>query len=152
MIHCYPRNLFSRQYDAVAVPGGALGEVNFRAMTEQGSIVWDNVEWQVTKHGPASGYWTLSRGKEYAADAQKDSAMKRHVRVETKDLELELRPRSVFTSTFEVFDGQLRVGVIKRANVFSRRSYLEFDAEVPELIQLFCFWMVRMLWRRSQNG
>lgn len=152
MLHCYPRSLFSRHYDVVAAGTASFGEVNMRAMTEQGSIVWDGVEWEVRKHGPASGYWTLQAGDTYFADAQKDSSLKRVMRVETKEHKLDLRPRSSISSKFEVHrDGQL-VGTIKRASVFSRRAYVECDEDIPELLQLFCFWLVRLMWRRAQNG
>lgn len=152
MLHCYPRNVFSRQYDVVAPGRASFGEVNIRTMTEQGSILWDGVEWDVNKHGPASGYWTLESGDTYFADAQKDSSLKRVMRIETKEHKLDLRPLSSISSKFEVLrDGQL-VGSIKRASVFSRRAYVEFDADIPELLQLFCFWFVRLMWRRAMNG
>ncbi len=151
MLLCTPRSAFSKQF-YVTGEGGARGEVEFRIATEQGAIAWAGTTYEVRKHGPASGYWTLEDGEEILADARKLSVFRRKILIETSGLKLELLPRSSLRRAFDVLENGQVIGSIEPAHAFTRRAFLEFGPAVPVHIQLFCFWMVALLWRRARRN
>lgn len=148
MLICTPRSFLSKQFD-VHDGRGERGEVGFRIATEQGEISWAGHTYEVRKHGPASGYWTLEDGDEILADAQKPSAFRRNVLVENAELKLELVPQSPLRRAFDVLENGRTIGSIQPAHAFTRRAFLEFGPAIPVHVQLFCFWMVALLWRRA---
>ncbi|MFT4604913.1 MAG: hypothetical protein ACI9W4_001652 [Rhodothermales bacterium] len=150
MIICTPRTVFSKQFDVNGGPG-ERGDIEYKIMTEQGTLTWAGVTYEVRKHGPGSGYWSLEDGDEVLADAQKPSPWHRKILVETSTLKLELVPRSVFLRAFDVLESGQMVGSIEPAHALTRRAFLDFGPEVPEHIQLFCFWMVALMWRRARR-
>ncbi len=151
MLICTPRSAFSKQF---YVHGGQdlRGDVEYRLATEQGSLNWGGETFGVRKHGPGSGYWTLEHRGEILADAQKPSAFRRRLLVETADLKLELCPRSAYRRAFDVLQGGRVIGTIEPDHAFTRRATLEFGEDIAEHIQLFCFWLVALMWRRSRGN
>ena len=150
MLLCTPRSVFSKQYRVHNGQGGR-GEVEYRIATEQGSISWGGETYEVRKHGPGSGYWTLERGDDILADAQKSSVVRRRILVETSSIKLELHPQSSFRRAFDALEDGVVSGSIEPAHPFTRRATLDFRPGVPERIQLFCFWLAALMWRRSGN-
>jgi hypothetical protein len=66
---------------------------------------------------------------------------------------LTLRAVSAMRRGFEIVaaDGVI-AGRIEPMHAFTRRAYIDCDERVPELIQLFAFWLVALAWRRAKNN
>jgi hypothetical protein len=43
-------------------------------------------------------------------------------------------------------------GSIRPIHLFTRRAVIECSDDVPELVQLFCFWLIALMWRRAQKN
>jgi hypothetical protein len=151
MLTCLPRSICSWDFE---VTGGASGPavVEFNFMTEQGSITVGGDEYVVRKHGMFSGEWTLERGAEICAEAKKPSAFFRSFEVRSSVLPLTVEASSAFTRCFDIVGGGEVIGTIKPAHPFTRRSFIECHAVVPELVQLFSFWLAALAWRRAARN
>jgi hypothetical protein len=150
MLTCLPKSLCSWDYRVLGAEGGAA-ELTFSWVSEQGTIRLGADEFEVVKHGPLSGRWTLESGGQVVAVAQKPSAMFRAYELSMAGLDFVVQPQSAFTRCFDiVFAGQA-VGSIRPAHLFTRRAFIECNSQVPELVQLFAFWLTAIAWRRAAN-
>lgn len=119
---------------------------------EQGGIRFAGLDYAVVKHGWLSGKWTLEHGEKVHAEAHKPRATCRAFQVHSGAPEIVLEARSAFTRSYEVSQDGVTVGTIRPIHAFTRRAVIECDPGIPELTQLFCFWLVALTWRRSANS
>ncbi len=151
MLTCNPQSLCSWNYRVLGAPSGeAL--LTFNHLNEQGTITLGGVELAVLKHGWMSGHWSLERNDETYADAQKPSAIYRSFDIRCGDVQLTVKAQSAFSRCFEILVNDSVVGVIRPVHAFTRRASLECSASVPELAQLFAFWLVALTWRRAAQS
>ena len=152
MLTCTPLSICSWNF---RVNGGPLGPATllFNTFTEQGSVSVGDTELAVRKHGPLSGEWTLERDGTTYAEARKPSAMIRSFEMSAGDIQLVLKAESLFTRSFELVTGDTVVGTIRPVHPLTRRANIECGSAVPDLAQLFSFWLVALTWRRqAQNN
>ena len=150
MLTCVPKSLCSWDYRVLGAIGPAT--LTFNYFTEQGSIALNHMVLAVRKHGPLSGYWTLERDGEIFAHARKPSAMFRVFEVTAADLQFIVTAGSPFTRCCDILSGDRVVGSIRPVHAFTRRAIIECSADVPELAQLFSFWLIAITWRRAANN
>lgn len=151
MLTCLPKSLCSWDYRILGAEAGPA-ELTFNWFSEQGTIRLGGDEFEVVKHGPLSGHWTLENGGQVFASALKPNAFFRAYELSMAGADFTVQPQSAFTRRFDiVFAGQV-VGNIRPAHLFTRRAYIEGNAQVPELVQLFAFWLVAIAWRRAQQN
>jgi hypothetical protein len=151
MLTCIPQSLCLWDY---RVFGTSRGEatITFNFFTEQGSIWLGNAEFTIRKHGPLSGHWTLEHGDRTLADASKPNPLFRSFELQVQDLHFTLTAQTAFTRCYDMFSGGRRVGTIQPLHPFTRRASIECAAEVPELAQLFAFWLAVLTWRRAAQN
>jgi hypothetical protein len=123
--------------------------VAFNFFTEQGSITLGGDEFAIRKHGPLSGHWTLEQAGRSVADARKPNALFRSFDLEADGLQITVCASTPFTRNFDILSGRQRIGTISPAHMFTRRAAIDCAPEVPEVIQLFSFWLVALTWRRQ---
>jgi len=121
-------------------------------MSEQGTISLAGVELQVSKHGWTSGHWTLERNGESYVDAQKPSVMFRSFDLTCGGEKFVVKARSPFSRCFDILSEGKVVGAIQPAHLFTRRATINCSDNVPELAQLFAFWLAVILWRRQSRS
>jgi hypothetical protein len=172
MLTCTPLSLCSWNYRVVGLPAGE-GMTELYMLSEQGRLSLGGAAYEVVKHGPMSGHWTLEGGGRVVAEARKPSAMYRTMVVSCGEAALTVRAASPFTRVFEVLVGESDVdgaaardvddaadrvshgaadrvvGSVRPVHSFTRRAIMECDAAVPQLAQMFVFWLVAMSWRRT---
>jgi hypothetical protein len=164
MLTCTPLSLCSWNYRVVGLPAGE-GMTEHYMLSEQGRLSLGGPAYEVVKHGPMSGRWTLEGGGRVVAEARKPSAMYRTMVVSCGEAALTVRAASPFTRVFEVLVGESDVddaaardveraadrvvGSVRPVHPFTRRAIMECDAAVPQLAQMFVFWLVAMSWRRT---
>ena len=151
MLTCIPQSLCSRDFRVLGASAGSAA-ITFNFLTEQGGISLGHSEFTVRKHGPLSGHWTLERDGQTAADARKPSAMIRSFDVRVADVHFTVKAHSAFKRCYDILSGDQSVGVIRPAHAFTRRAFSECSSEVPELAQLFSFWLAALTWRRAENS
>ena len=151
MLTCVPQSLCLWDYRVFGTSGGPAA-LMFNFFTEQGSIWLGDTEFTVVKHGPTSGHWTMQHGERTLADATKPSAMFRSFELQVHDLHFTVRAQSAFTRCYDILSGDRRVGTIQPVHALTRRACIECAPEVPELAQLFAFWLAVITWRRAANN
>lgn len=151
MLTCLPRFFGSWSYD-VSGEGSGTARVTFNFFTEQGTIAFQGSEYRVRKHGPLSGRWTLERDGKVCAEARKPSAFFRSFEVRSGAAEFTVKARSAFTRGYDLLARGTVVGTIRPAHAFTRRAVIECRSSVPELSQLFSFWLVVLTWRRAADN
>lgn len=151
MLTCIPLSLCSWDYQITDAVGGT-GAVKFDFMGEEGSISLGTATHLVRKHGWLSGHWSLDQGGEVALDAHKPSAFAQCFELTGNGLNLTVKSQSGFTRSFDIVRGDTTVGTIYPAHAFTKRAFVECDPSVPELVQLFSFWLAVLMWKRDADN
>ncbi len=151
MLTCIPQSLCSWNFRVSGAHSGPAA-LAFNFFTKQGSISLGGIEFPVRKHGLLSGHWTLERDGATCADAKKPNAMFRSFEVRSGALQLTVKAQSAFTRCYDILADGSVVGTIRPAHPFTRRAFIECSSSVPELAQLFSFWLAVITWRRAANN
>lgn len=151
MLTCIPQSLFSWDFRVAGASSGPAA-LTFDFLTEQGSVSLGGVEFSVRKHGLLSGHWTLERDGVPCADAQKPNAIFRSFEVRSGATLLTLNAHSAFTRCYDMIANGSVVGTIRPVHPFTRRASIECSPSVPELVQLFSFWLAVLTWRRAARN
>jgi hypothetical protein len=150
MLTCIPQSFCSWDFRISGAPSGEAA-LAFNFFTEQGSITLGGIELPVRKHGILSGHWTLERNGATWADAKKPNALFRSFEVRSDAVQLTVKAQSAVTRCYDILADGSVVGTIQPAHAFTRRAFIECSSSVPELAQLFSFWLVVVTWRRAAN-
>ncbi len=148
MLTCLPRSICSWNFLIRGTTGGEAA-LTFNWFTEQGTIDWNGTEYEVVKHGPFSGHWTLEGPDGVVIEAQKTSAFTRTFELDCESGLVTLQAQSVFTRVFELLQSSDVVGTIQPMHMFTRRATIDCDEGVDEPTQLFAFWLVVITWKRA---
>jgi hypothetical protein len=151
MIECFPKSLCSWDFTATGPPSGTA-EIKYDWLTEQGRILNSNMIYEVRKHGVFSGHWTMEHAGSVVTEAHKTSALFRTFDISSHSEQLTLHAGSAFTRAFEIVSGNQVLGHIMPIHPFTRRARIDCVETMPESIQLFCFWLAALTWRRSANN
>lgn len=151
MLTCIPQSLCTRDFRVLGASAGRAA-VTFNFFTEQGTISLGATDFTVRKHGPFSGHWTLEHGTGTVAEATKPSAMFRSFELRVDDMHLTVEAESAFTRCYQILAADRHFGTIRPAHAFTRRAFIECAAEVPEVAQLFSFWLAVLTWKRAANS
>ena len=131
---------------------GGPASIVLNFFTEQGSIGFGATTFAVRKHGPLSGRWTLESEDQVIAEANKPDALFRTFEVRADHVRFTVRAQSAFTRSYDIALDEREVGVIRPAHPFTRRAFIECAPDVPEIGQLFAFWLVVLTWKRAANN
>jgi hypothetical protein len=129
--------------------GAGNAALTFSTFTEQGTLKLGSEEFAVRKHGAFSGRWTLEREGGIYAEARK--SMLRQFEINSQGATFRVQARW-FSRTFEILSDQDVIGMIRRAHPFTRRATIDCNSSFPELLQLFSFWLVAIVWRRAAKN
>jgi hypothetical protein len=148
MLTCLPQSPCSWNFRILGASAGP-GSVAFNFFTEQGGITLGGAEFAVRKHGPLSGHWTLEQEGRCITDARKPNALLRSFDLVADGVHLRLCASSPFTRSYEILSDGRPLGTIRPAHPFTRRAFIDCASEVPEIVQLFSFWLAVLMWRRQ---
>lgn len=151
MLTCLPQSLCSWNFRVDGTSAGSAA-LTFNFFTEQGAISLGADTFTVRKHGPLSGHWTLEHGAGVVAEARKPSAFLRAFDLRVRDLQFTLKAQSPFGRAYDMLIGHQVLGTIRPAHAFTRRAFIECRSDIPELAQLFSFWLAALTWRRAANN
>lgn len=127
--------------------------MSFTTFGESGGITLENgAEFSIIKQSWMQGRWTLAQGGMVCAEAEKPSAFFRSFEVRTDAVSFTVQAASAFSRIFQIVVEGVVVGVIRPAHVFTRRAFVECDSAMPEVAQLFAFWLAAISWRRSRRN
>jgi len=148
MLTCIPQSICSWDFRVSGASSGPAA-LTFNFLTEQGGISVGGTELTVRKHGWLSGRWSLERGGDPCADAHKPNAMLRSFEVRSGAVQLTVTAQSAFTRCYDIRSDGSVIGTILPAHPFTRRAFIECSSSVPDLLQLFSFWLAVLTWRRA---
>lgn len=151
MLTCIPKSIFSEGYRIVGAANGEA-DLKYNWLTEQGTIQWADRELAVVKHGWMSGRWTLEEDGKVLVEAFKPSPFFRSFEIQSGDEHFTLNAQSAFTRCFELQQDGSRIGTIEPEGLLTRRTKIDCHDDVPEFSQMFCFWLVGLMWRRQRKN
>lgn len=151
MLICNPKSFFSWSFEITGSTRGAAS-VDFDIFGESGTITHAETPYRVQKQGWLSGTWSVSSGSEVLATAVKPSAWTRAFEISSMDTPLLVKAGSPLGRSYEMISGGRVIGTISPTHPFTRRSTIACEDQIPELIQLFSFWLAVMTWRRSRQA
>ncbi len=151
MLTCFPEGICSWDFRVSGAAGGPAA-LQFNFFAEQGGISLGRNRYEVRKHGVLSGRWTLEQGGEAVAEARKPDPFLRSFELRMGASRFTARAQSPITRCYDILAGGHPAGFIRTAHPFTRRATIECARTVPELIQLFAFWLAVITWRRAARN
>ena len=134
--------------------GSAAGpaELAFNFFTEQGGMTLGGMEFTIRKHGWLSGHWSLDMSGRARAEARKTNPFLRRFEISAQETQFVLQAQSSFTRSYNLLTGEAVAGTIRPEHLFTRRATVDCNDAVPELVQLFAFWLAALTWKRAANN
>ncbi len=150
-IQCIPKGFFSSDFRLQGI--GHHGDLGFNWLTEQGALTVDDTSFEIRKHGPLSGSWTLEHNGTPVIAAQKSSPLVRAFALDTGCEEFALRARSPFGRSFELSRLHQTVASFLPDHPMTRRSQITpFNGDLDFRLLAFSFWLVVLTWNRSSGS
>jgi hypothetical protein len=125
--------------------------LHFKFGSERGEIRRPGRTLQVLKHGLGSGRWSLVQDDQTLIEAHKPSAFHNRFTIQAGEAAFVLERKSLMGRTFVLEQDGRPLGTIEPIHAFTRRATVDFDPSVDHHLQLFCFWLVALMWRRMDD-
>jgi len=145
---CLPLGMCSWDYELEGFGVRCTLEINWGS--EQGRIQCNGEFYEIVKHGPFSGYWTMERDGAVVCSAQKTSAFTRTFEISHPAGEATLKAESAMGRTM-VLSGVGTEASIQPAHPFTRRATITGEWNELEHVA-FAFWLTIINWRRAANN
>lgn len=160
MLECTPHSVFSWNYSVSGLQlGGA--ELTFEPLSDRGAITLDRAaiagatiagaRFGIRKQGWLDASWTLEHDGDTVAVAKRRSLLGRSFDLSHAGAVLLLKPQTLLVRDYHLLLGDTVVGTIEPEHPLTRKARVRCDATVPEMVQLFSFWLVAMVWRSSTD-
>jgi hypothetical protein len=151
MLECTPHSVFSWNY---SVSGLALGtaQLTFESFSDQGFIAFGETRLRVRKEGWINPRWTLEHDGNAVAFAKKRGMFGRSFDLICREGALLLKPQTLITRGYDILLEDTVVGAIEPEHLLTRKARVECEVTVSEITQLFCFWLVAMVWRSTTDS
>lgn len=150
MLTATPRHWFSWDY-SVATDHNHLADIDNSWWREKGTLTIEGQPYAVYRERALSGKFILESESDGAvvASAVKPSALRRRLLIEHAERQFELKPRGIFTRTFDLYEGASLVGSLSAASVFSWRMNVDLPETLPLPVRIFVVWLTVTLWKRD---
>jgi hypothetical protein len=149
MLTATPRGWFSWDY-AVSRNSDHLADIDISWWREKGTLTVDGQHYGVYRERPLSGKFILESDGTIVASAEKPNSLRRRMLIETTaGKQYELKPRDMFTRTFELHAGSTVVGSLSAKGVFSRGMNVDLPETLPLPVRVFVMWLTVILWKRD---
>lgn len=149
MIEADPYNIFSWNYFLEGMGHQAYWDKKWTS--EQCSVLIDGDLYDIRKHGPGSGTWSLLREGDVLMTARKQSALRRSFVIDGRDGPLQVMSYGALSRSFFIGRGRDVIAEIIPRNPFSRKATINVFAEDLDFrTTVLAFWLVVITWRRQQ--
>ena len=149
-LSCVPESICSWNF-RISDDSRDVARVGLDFLTEQGTIKYGETTFDVIKHGWLSGHWSLNQASSVQANAHKPLIFTRQFEISTETSNITLKA-DMLSRRFVISISDRAVGSIAPAHAFTRRATIECSSEVPEVVQLFCFWLAALMWKRDSDN
>lgn len=148
MIDCRPQGICSWNYFLTGE--GWQASLRIGAFGEQGSMQIGYRNFEIRKHGLASGLWTAETGGQPVLTARKSNPFSRSIEIAGAHTKATLQSASVFSRTMMLIGPDTHCEIAGR-HPFTRRAVITGSCDdVP--LTCFAFWLTALLWRRASRS
>jgi hypothetical protein len=106
--------------------------------------------YEIGREGLALSRFVLRSGDRILARASKTNPFVRAFEIEHEGRKLRLQAVSLLGRTFELHEQGARIGRVVPTRILGRDARIDLPQELPIPLQVFLFWLVTVLWRRSR--
>ena len=150
MLRALPRSIFSWNFN-VYLDRELIVAIDMRWFGEGGSFEYGGRRFDLRKAGVFSGEFSLEENGRVIAEATK-TTMVRMFTIRWAGESYTLRALSPLTRRFVIEQQGEVVGGIGPDHPFTRKSSIQLPGGMPAEVGVFMFWLVALMWRRSQNS
>lgn len=147
MITAVPKGVFSSGY-SLDQPHGRVGELEVSGWREKAELATTEGRFRLYRERTFSGAFVMEREGQVVARAVKPSALRAEFRLAIGGREFTLRRRGLF-GPFTLAEGDVAVGTVRRAGVFTRRTYIDLPDDWSTAVRAYVFWLVLVIWTRE---
>jgi len=151
MLTANPRNWFSWNY-AVTLQNRQIADIDISWWREKGTLTVEGRQYGVHRERLMSGKFILDLDGTIVATAQKPSSLRRRLLIDHAGTQYELKPRDMFTRTFQLYAGSTLVGSLSAKGLFSRRMNVDLPEALPLPVRVFVMWLTVLLWKRDSEA
>lgn len=151
MLTATPRNWFSWDY-VVSDNSQHVADIDISWWREKGTLTVEGRDYGVYRQRPMSGKFVLESNGAIVASAEKPSSLTRRLLIEHAGRQYELKPRGMFSRTFQLHAGPTMVGSLAARGVFSRRMNVDLPETLPLAVRVFVMWLTVILWKRESEA
>lgn len=151
MLTATPRHWFSWDY-TLTRDAHHLADLDISWWREKGTLTVDGQPYSVYRERLLSGRFILESNGAVLASAHKPSSLRRRLLIEHAGRQYELKPRDMFTRTFELREGSTVIGSLSAKGVFTRRMNVDLPETLPLAVRVFVTWLTVVLWKRDSDG
>lgn len=151
MLTATPRHWFTWDY-AVSAGTEHLGDIDVSWWRERGMLTLGGQHYEVYRERPLGGDFILESEGTVLARAEKPSALRRRLVIHADGARYELRPRDLFTRTFDLHGESGIMGSLSASGVFSRRVKVDLPDTLPLPLRVFVVWLTVVLWKRDADA
>lgn len=151
MLNATPRHWFSWDY-AVSGEKDHFADIDISWWREKGTLTVEGRHYGVYRERSLSGKFILESDGATVASAEKPSAIKRRLLIEHAGTQYALKPRGMFSRTFELHAGPTVVGSLSAKGVFSRGMNVDLPETLPLPVRVFVMWLTVILWKRDAEA
>lgn len=148
MIDCKPTGICSFNY--LLSGDGHSAHLKFNMLSEHGQIAVGPEWFEVRKHGPMSGEWSVDFGPEGLLRAKKESALSRSFSVLDGGGSYRLSADSPIGRAMSLRGPGYAVH-FKPSHALTRRASITGQWNSFHLIT-FAFWLAALMWKREQQS
>ncbi|MBA8680995.1 hypothetical protein [Stenotrophomonas tumulicola] len=123
----------------------------FEPFSDQGSILFNDSRLVVRKKGWVNACWTLEQGENIVAVAKKRGIAGRSFDLTWGKDAFLLKQQALIARGYDILLGDAVVGTIEPEHPLTRKAHVECEAAAADIVQLFSFWLVAMVWRSTTD-
>lgn len=149
MLSAMPRGWFSWDY-AISRNSDHLADIDISWWRERGTLTVEGQHYSVYRELPLSGKFILEANGSILATAEKPSSLRRRLLIEdAAGRQFELKPRDMFSRTFQLHAGSTLIGSLSAKGIFSRGMNIDLPETLPLPVRVFVVWLTAILWKRA---
>lgn len=149
VLHALPDSWFSSTFQ-ITRDGEEVGQLVPASLRERASFTVKDVAFAFYREGLVSGDFLLDFQGSVISRAQKTSVLKRRFTLAFDDQSYTLGASSAFRRAFVLSEDEVEVGRIRPLKMFSNKAEIDLPDAAPLPVQVFCFWLVLILWKRAE--
>ena len=151
MLRAVPKGWFSSVYK-VLDNNTHVATIDPSYFREAAELTIRGSTYSLYREGLMSGAFVLKSGGSVLARAVKPSALYRSFQVEYRGKQYTLEAKTVWSKKFVLSEGGVRVGAVYPERALTRKAVVDFPDEIPLAVKVFMFWLVMILWNRSDTA